>query len=328
MEAAMTSTLNPERVLRDLAGLWASFGKPGAAEDGEAHAGVLRACTMTLVVAEEDDRDWPGLGETIAALMPEHPARAILIRLTGAGERAMSGRVFSQCWMPFGRHRQICCEQVEIAVSDAALADLPSVVRPLAVADLPLVFWCRSPRLAAMPEFAGLAAGAGKTIVDSQGLALGGVAQLAARGTPVGDLAWTRITRWRETLSQVFENRHNLARLGTLTDLSVAHTAPMANTAAYMAAWISNALPNLKISIAPDPQCDSLRVTLSGGGFRVEMERHQDRLVVTVDGVAHCANLPLLNDYSQVREELGIVRRDPVFDATLARALQLAYPSG
>jgi glucose-6-phosphate dehydrogenase assembly protein OpcA len=323
----MTSTVNPERVLRELAGLWASAGQPGGAEDG-AEAGVLRACTMTLVVAAEDGHDWQGLGETIAALMPEHPARAILIRLTGAGDRALSGLVSAQCWLPSGQRRHICCEQVEIAASDAALADLPSVVRPLAVPDLPVVLWCRSARLAGMPEFDALAARAGKVIVDSQELPLGAVARLAARGTLVGDLAWTRITRWRETLSLVFENRHNLARLGSLTNLSVAHSAPMANTAAYMAAWISNALPNLEISIAPDPQCDSLRVTLAGGGFRVELERHQDRLAVTVDGLSRCANLPLLNDYSLMREELGIVRRDPVFDAALARALQLAYPSG
>jgi glucose-6-phosphate dehydrogenase assembly protein OpcA len=324
----MTSTVNSERVLRELAGLWASFGKPGNADEGAAHAGVLRACTMTLVVAADDSPEWPALGETIAALMPEHPARAIPIRLTGPGGRALSSRVFSQCWMPFGQRRQVCCEQVEIAASDAALADLPSLVSPLAVPDLPVVFWCRSSRLAGMPEFDALAAMARKTIVDSQGLPLGGVARLAARGTAVGDLAWTRTTRWRETLSQVFENRHNLARLGTLTDLSVAHSAPMANTSAYMAAWISNAIPNLKISIAPDARCDSLRVTLAGGGFRVELERHADRLVVTVDGLAHCANLPRLDDYSQMREELGILRRDPVFDAALARALRLAYASG
>jgi len=324
----MTSTVNPERVLQELAGLWTSEGKPGEAEDGAANAGVLRACTMTLVVAEEDDRDWPGLGETIAALMPEHPARAILIRLTGAGERSLSSRVFSQCWKPFGHNRQICCEQVEIAASDAALADLPSVVRPLAVPDLPLILWCRSPRLAGRPEFERMTARAGKVIVDSQSLPLGCVARLAARGGLVGDLAWTRITRWRETLAQVFENRHNLERLGTLTDLSVAHSGAMANTAAYMAAWISNALPNLKISIAPDAGCDSLRVTLSGGGLRVELERHEDRLAVAVDGLAHCFNLPLLNDYSLMREELGIVQRDPVFDLALARATGLSYASG
>ena len=56
--------------------------------------------------------------------MPEHPARAIVIRLRGAGERALSERVYAQCWMPFGQRRQICCEQIEITASDAALADL------------------------------------------------------------------------------------------------------------------------------------------------------------------------------------------------------------
>jgi len=322
----MTSTVNPERVLKDLAELWVSLGEPGHAQGGDPQAGVLRACTMT-VVAEEDDRDWSSLGETIAALMPEHPARAILIRLTGAGDRALSDRVYSQCWMPFGQRRQICCEQVEIAVSDAALPDLPSVVRPLAVPDLPLILWCRSPRLLAMPEFDAIAAMARKAIIDSEGLALGDVARLAARGTLVGDLAWTRITRWRETLSQVFENQQNLAQIQTLTELSVAYAAHFGNSAAYMAAWISNALPSLKVSIVPDPGCDSLRVALAGDSLRVELERQRDRLVVKVNGLSGCGNLPLLNDYSQMREELGIVRRDPVFDHALARGVQLAYPS-
>jgi glucose-6-phosphate dehydrogenase assembly protein OpcA len=76
--------------------------------------------------------------------MPEHPARAILVRLSGAGDRSLAERVYSQCWMPFGQRRQICCEQVEITASDAALADLQSVVLPLTVPDLPLIVWCRS----------------------------------------------------------------------------------------------------------------------------------------------------------------------------------------
>jgi glucose-6-phosphate dehydrogenase assembly protein OpcA len=323
----MTSTVNPERVLQELADLWVSHGKPGEAEAGDPHSGVLRACTMTLVVVEEDQRDWSNLGETIAALMPEHPARAILIRLTGAGDRALSDRVYSQCWMPFGQRRQICCEQVEIAVSDAALPDLPSVVRPLAVPDLPLLLWCRSPRLLAMPEFAAIGAMARKVVIDSEGLPLSEVARFAAHGPLLGDLAWTRITRWRETLSQVFENKQNLARIPGLTEISVGYAAGFANSAAYLAAWVANALPGLKASIAPDSACDSLRVALAGGGLRVELERQQDRLVVKVDGLSRCSNLPLLNDYSLMREELGIVRPDPVFEQALARAIQLAYAS-
>src|SRR5207245_309277 len=96
--------------------------------------------------------DAAALGETIAALMPEHPARALAIRLSGAGPRALTQRVYQQCWKPFGQRQQICCEQVEITASDAALADLPPLLLALAVPDLPLIVWCRSPKLARISE--------------------------------------------------------------------------------------------------------------------------------------------------------------------------------
>jgi len=131
----------PEKILKDLAELWVTTGKQEAGVEAQ---GVLRACTMTLIVITEDREDPSGLGETIAALMPEHPARTIVIRLTGAGERSIAQRVFAQCWMPFGQRRQICCEQVEITCSDASLGDLPSVVLPLESAGSSVILWCRS----------------------------------------------------------------------------------------------------------------------------------------------------------------------------------------
>ena len=154
----------PEHILRELAELWATLGT-------ESGAGVLRACTLTLVVLAEASDDAAALGETIAALMPEHPARTIVVRLSGAGERALAERVYAQCWMPFGERRQICCEQIEITASDAALADLPSVVLPLAAPDLPVIVWSRSARLFEMPPFGAIARMAAKVVVDSAGFA-------------------------------------------------------------------------------------------------------------------------------------------------------------
>jgi len=154
----------PEHVLRELADLWVTLGAEGG-------AGVLRACTLTLVVLEEASGDAAALGETIAALMPEHPARTIVVRLSGAGERALAERVYAQCWMPFGERRQICCEQIEITASDAALADLPSVVLPLKAPDLPLIVWSRSARLFEMPLYGAIARMANKVVVDSAGFA-------------------------------------------------------------------------------------------------------------------------------------------------------------
>ena len=157
----MSTTVAPEKILKELADLWTT----SMGDQGE--AGVLRACSMTLLVMAEAADDASALGETIAALMPQHPARAILIRLQGAGERALSERVYQQCWKPFGQRQQICCEQIEITVSDAALADLPSVLLPLVVADLPVMLWCRSPRVVAKPEFREIAKVATRIVLDS-----------------------------------------------------------------------------------------------------------------------------------------------------------------
>jgi glucose-6-phosphate dehydrogenase assembly protein OpcA len=263
--------------------------------------------------------------------MPEHPARAIVIRVLRAGERTLSDRVYAQCWMPFGQRRQICCEQVEITASDAAMADLPSVVLPLAVADLPLILWCRSPRVAGMREFGGLAAMARKIILDSARFddpqeALRFLTAMAP-GALVGDLAWTRLTRWREMLAQVFENRRYLENLPRITKVRMAFPPEYETSARYLAAWVGNVLSDAGVTAEiAMVQADGLRLALEGADFRLELAREERRLTVTVDHLTNCTNLPPPSDYMQMREELGIVERDPIFERALASAAQLAYP--
>jgi len=92
----MSATVAPDTILKELAALWTQEGKQG-------DSGVLRACSMTLLVIAEAGDDAAALGETVAALMPQHPARTILILLRGDGERARSQRVYQQCWKLFGQ---------------------------------------------------------------------------------------------------------------------------------------------------------------------------------------------------------------------------------
>ena len=328
----MGTTVAPEKILKELSDLWVDSGKQGQAEGG---AGVLRACSMTLLVLAEAGEDTQDLGETIAALMPEHPARAILVRLSGAGDRSLAERVYSQCWMPFGQRRQICCEQVEITASDAALADLQSVVLPLTVADLPLIVWCRSLRLFAMPEFREFAQMAHKVVIDSAS-APDAVALLerahheVERGIMLGDLSWTILTRWREMLAQVFENHQNAAHVARLAQIDVEWGGSRYVPALYLGAWIRDSLAtagvNAKLQISRAADDEHLDVQLTGEGIAVKLAREDGRMVVTLNGASQCTNLPQPTDYMLMREELGIVRHDPVFERTLASAVQLAHP--
>ena len=323
----MGATVSPESILKELAALWTQQGKQG-------DAGVLRACSMTLVAVAEADDDTAALGETIAALMPEHPARSILIRLLGEGERALSQRVYQQCWKPFGQRQQICCEQIEITASDPALADLPSVILPLAVPDLPMILWCRSARLVRRPEFGGIAGMATKVVTDSAADAdaidaIRRMADAVHSANIFADLAWTRLTRWRETLARVFENRDTLARLSQVNRVQVRFGPGYQTAAWYLAAWAANALASVGQVVTPvvGPQDESLRLELSGGQFRVELSRQGETLVTVVNEQSDCTNLPRPADYHLLREELGIVRRDAVFEGTLASAAALAVSS-
>lgn len=323
----MSTTVAPDRILKELAALWVEEGKQGG-------SGVLRACSMTLVVMAEEGEDAGAIGETVAALMPEHPARAILVRLRGDGERALSERVYQQCWKPFGQRQQICCEQIELTANDAALGDLPSVLLPLIVADLPVFLWCRSPRLAEMPEFREIARLATKVVLDSATFgdaaqALGRMAEAQHSGTRTADLAWTRLTRWRETLARVFENRGYLGRLGSVDAVRVTCGPGFATAAWYLAAWAQNALADANVAarVSVASGAGTIAIEIAGGDLNLSMWREDERLVVSVDNLANCTHLPAPSDYLLMREELGVVRRDLIFERALSTAARLAVPS-
>src|SRR5438128_534845 len=159
----MAATIQPDRLLHELSELWVSLGKE---KEGES-SGVLRACAMTLVVVAEAQEDAAEVGETLALLMRDHPSRAVVVRVRDAAAPELDARVFAQCWMPFGQRRQICCEQIEISTSNPSLTDVPAVVLPLLVADLPVILWFRPSRLLTSPALIDLSRIATKTIIDS-----------------------------------------------------------------------------------------------------------------------------------------------------------------
>lgn len=324
----MGAGLSPDALLRDVSKLWVTLGKQGPAETG---MGVLRACSMTLVVVAEEEENSSALTETLAALMPEHPARTILVRLRPGSGTELAGRVVAQCWTPFGQRRQICCEQIEITTSDDALGDVASVVDPITAADLPVVIWGRSVRTVQHPRFWSFASSAGKVVVDSgawpdRKSVLQKLTEFVGRGAALGDFSWTRLTRWRESLAQVFENAAYTARLPQISRVRLRFDeAGMDVMARYFAAWILAALESAgaRPELSIEPAAAGLSIELSGPDFHLELSRQGERLITTAGGLSRCTHLPTPNEYLLLREELGIPGRDPVFERTLARAARL-----
>jgi len=331
----MGGTIAPDRILHEMADLWVSLGK-----QGEGQTGVLRACSMTLVVAAEESDDEQAIGETLAALMPEHPSRAIVIRFRAEDQRALAARVFAQCWMPFGHRQQICCEQIEVTASDASLPDLAAVVLPLKVPDLPVILWCRSPRLFHLEAFPLLSSIAQKVVLDSLAFgeppaALRDIRAALARGTMLADFSWTRLTRWRELIAQIFENRAQLTNLARVSEIALTYSSPAPTASAfYMAAWLVDGFqkagvqPRVTFASTPGPhdrQLNRIDLRAQGGEPIASVGLLEGQAAeIRIGELTSRAVLPPLTDYALMREELSIPGRDPVFERALAAAAGLA----
>ncbi|MGH9640245.1 MAG: glucose-6-phosphate dehydrogenase assembly protein OpcA, partial [Bryobacteraceae bacterium] len=111
MTNSMIYPAQPEQILKSLGKLWTSLGQE---EKEHGKPTVLRACAMTLIVATGESDGGFSASQIISELMHEHPSRGIVLTVSERAERDLEARVFAQCWKPFGKAQQICCEQIEI----------------------------------------------------------------------------------------------------------------------------------------------------------------------------------------------------------------------
>ena len=320
------STIDPNRVLKELSDLWADLGKEGDSEQG-----VLRACAMTLVVFAEPQEDPNDAGESIAALMRENPSRAIVVRLKQNAD--LQARVFAQCWMPFGSRRQICCEQIEISGATEALEDVGAAILPLLAPDLPVIFWVRDATLLA--RFGAWAQVATKIVIHSaRSTDSTGVMRqvLGQKSGIIADLTWARLTRWRELIAQVFENPVYLAKLPEVDTVRIHYVTPEIPVSGhYLAAWLhigltaAGARPKMIFERSEPIGDGSLnRVELSSAsGFHYVLEKVDSSIVeVNLDGLVNRAMFRQPSECELMAEELSISGPDRVFESVLAHLRQ------
>jgi len=332
VEESVTAPVTPEGILKDLHSLWASLAKESAPAEGQ---GVLRACAMTVIVLADESDGATEIAQTLGLVMRDHPNRAIIVRVRSGSAPLLDCQVTAQCWRPFGRQRQICCEQVEMTVSDASLADAEPVLLAITAPDLPVAVWCRSPRLFGLRALARLYARADRIIVDSRDVgdrraALAGLARAAAVSRcRLADLAWTSVTRWREMVAEIFEDPARRELIPRLTRVRVLHSASAAPaTAYYLAGWI---LATSGTGLRPvfeqvPPVGGGIEgIVLEAGTESVSVRRAEGTaILIEIGSLKNCTSAPRLSEAELLGTELGITGRDLVFEKTLPAAARLA----
>lgn len=335
MSSAVIFPAQPEQILKGLGKLWTSLGQE---EKEQGKPTVLRACAMTLIVATDEADGGFEASQTISELMREHPSRGIVIAVSEQAEHGLAARVLAQCWKPFGKAQQICCEQIEITAQPDNWPNVGPTLIGLTAADLPVIFWCRH-RAALSPhatdkQLAGLQAVidlSTKLIIDTQGeeaaAAFDLITRLRVRGRLLADLEWTRLTPWREPIAQIFDNPARDNKFSSFHTVEIAHAEEKPCPGAlYLAGWLS--LPhraNVSFIQVEGHGPGVNRITLHSGSERIDFERTGPECMHlrSTNGRQRTYSFTDASPYTLMNEELAVLGPDSSFNAAFTRAQEL-----
>ena len=335
MSSATIFPAQPEQILKGLGKLWTSLGQE---EKQQGKPTVLRACAMTLIAATDDRDGGFSASQIIAQLMREHPSRGIVLAVSDKAERGLEARVLAQCWKPFGKAQQICCEQIEITARPESWPNVGPTLVGLTAADLPVIFWCG--HKAALSPFATEDQKAGlqsildfstKVIVDTAGedaaTAFDLMERLQGSGRVVADLEWTRLTPWREPIAQIFDNPSRENRFNKFHTVEIAYTdAQPRASVLYAAGWLSAPYRAKVLFVKAQGYGPGLhRITLHSDSERIDIERASSECMTlhSTSGRQRTYTFQDPTTYALMHEELSLVGPDPAFESAFDRAREL-----
>ncbi|HEU5100285.1 MAG TPA: glucose-6-phosphate dehydrogenase assembly protein OpcA [Roseiflexaceae bacterium] len=231
---------------RELNDLWKQLAE---GEEGETHQAVTRTCVLNLIVVTGGGRAAERATETVARLTGRHPNRAFVISAAPNGRKdVLDAWVQTHCQMPSPGRPQVCGEQISIEARGAAVDRVPGTLLPLLLPDVPVMLWWPRGEPSDDPRFLKFADYVDRVIVDSATFAKpeAGLVRLAALLSPdtsnrsagpgaanwsaganaaISDLAWSRLTPWRELTAQFFDAPALVPHLSEITRVTLEYEA-------------------------------------------------------------------------------------------------------
>ncbi len=335
MSSTVIFPAQPEQILKGLGKLWTGLGHE---EKQQGKPTVLRACAMTMVVATDEDDGGFAASQLIPQLMHEHPCRGIVLAVSKTAEHDVEARVMAQCWKPFGKAQQICCEQIEIVAHPESWPNVGPTLAGLTVADLPVVFWCRHKAALSADATAEQKAGlqvvldlSSKVIVDTAGddpmSAFELVLRLHQGGRAVADLEWTRLTFWRQPIAQIFDNPMRTNKFSNFHTVEIEHEGTQPTPMAlYAAGWFSafhKATVKFRSCQGFCPGLHSIRLISDQETIQFERTGPETMRLFSTNGRERVYSHSDESLYALLNEELSIVGSDPCFDTAFSRAQEL-----
>jgi len=286
----MSSTSIPvdaSKVEQELRHLWRQEAEKSSAGP------VLCSRTLNLIVYCRNVADVQRATTLLDPIISNHPCRAIVVSpALPESQEEIHTEVSASCLTSHAGNRYIGRELVSLAAKPGAHARLASIIRALVLPDLPVFLWWRDTRSLGGALFGQLSELAERIIVDSAGLedldadwpAVQALVQHP--GNAVSDLAWSRLTAWRQLIAQLFDGQARASYLRQLRRIVVefggeSGSAKVPADALLLAAWLARQLGFKHPCPAPGEQGAEQHAgawELSSGDSRLRVElRHGKR---------------------------------------------------
>lgn len=174
---------------------------------GQGHP-PIRTSLLTRIVHLPSTGEGERASEALGEVADLHPSRTLIVSEEPNAPAGLDASVTVVCQAHSGVQPQVCSEEVQLTARGDLSDHLVSLVAPLLIPDMPVVFWW----FGQLPnEEQGLLQLCDRVVLDSDPggpIGLAQVKQLVGKLCThriVTDLAWIELSPWRELLAQLFD---------------------------------------------------------------------------------------------------------------------------
>lgn len=326
----------------ELTQLWSDAGagpegrpeEDGDDGDADQETGTLvRACGLTVIGLAANDDDLARLSPAIGAATVVVPSRTLLVGLCDEVKGGIKAEISAFCSLSGKGTKQVCQEQVVLRATRDRALDLPSLITPLLITDLPAVLVVPDPRLLFSSIMEQLLPAIDLLVVDTRDAE--DLKAVTARLTEIRtdsklairDLAYERLLAWREAIADSYDEV--LQRDGRLARVEASCVKGNAE-GSLLLGWIESRLRgdlkpevliNDKLSQGDRITAIHLEAETEQGPYKSRFEQSGQYVVLMheKDGVSSCdLPRPSPNDVEILIHLLADPESDPIYDATLA----------
>jgi glucose-6-phosphate dehydrogenase assembly protein OpcA len=203
----------------------------------------VRTSLLNMVVYVTDEAELERSSDTVAHLAGRHPSRTIFVLPAASKSGEVEAELRAYCLAPSEDTPRICVEQICLRTGPLRPGNLPELLSPLLIADLPTYAWYPGLGVGDSTVLAALAELADRVLVDS-GAAPDPSAALRALdplGRQITDFTWMRLLPWCELTAQFFDAESSRRYLELITTLRIEYSGSMAASMLY-AGWMADRL--------------------------------------------------------------------------------------